>query len=63
MISLSDIHEGHKVTVSMGGYKVRHGIVTDTHEDVKNGQPGISFTNDTGDWWAYLDQVVAVTGP
>lgn len=60
-ISLNEIKEGHKVTVSMWGGGVRHGVVTGVYEEIKNGEPGIDYENADGEWWAYLRQVIAYT--
>ena len=57
---LSDIEEGDHVTLSMWGGGTRSGIVGETHEEIKNGRAGIDYENESGTFWAYLDQVADV---
>ena len=61
-ISIDDLREGHKVTVSTWGSSYRHGTITAVEDDIKNGIPGIDYTDSNGGtWWCYIDQVVAYT--
>ena len=44
----------------MGG-GLRTGIVTEKHDDVKNGRPGFDMRcSDGGEYWGYDDQIVEV---
>ena len=37
------------------------GTVTNKDDDIKNGQPGIDYTDEEGTgWWAYADQIASV---
>lgn len=60
MVSLDKIRVGGKVWVQGGFGQERASLVTviHTHQDIKNGRPGIDYELPNGDTrWAYLDQV------
>lgn len=58
---ISEIKLGDKVSVSTWGEGIRDGIVDEVSADIKNGCPGISYTDAKGDgWWCYLDQIISV---
>ena len=57
------IKEGSVVYVrtNFGQGPTVKGTVTGVEEDVKNGQPGIDYEDETGTgWWAYRDQIAGV---
>lgn len=62
MLQIDDLKEGQvvKVRTSFGGGQIVVGIVQNVHDDIKNGLPGIDYSVDGDECWAYLDQVVAV---
>lgn len=64
MIRIEQIKIGSTVTVrgGFGAEPARLGRVDEVEEDIKNGRPGITYTEiDTGDpRWAYLNQVLRV---
>ena len=49
-----------KVRTSFGAGRVVVGIVQGVYHNIKNGCPGIDYSADGNDHWAYLDQVVEV---
>ncbi len=51
---------GARVTVQTWGDGLRNGTVTYITDDIKNGEPGFAYDDaEGGQWWAYLDQLVA----
>lgn len=60
MVKLSDIRIGSKVKVRgcFGSGKPELCEVVEIEEEIKNGEPGISYTAEDGEMhWAYLNQV------
>lgn len=62
MLMVSDLKAGQTVQVktSFGVGPVVVGIVQGVYRDIKNGRPGIDYSVDGHESWAYLDQVVEV---
>lgn len=60
LVSLDDLKEGTSVWVLGGFGQERASLVRvlHTHQNIKNGRPGIDYELPNGDIrWAYLDQV------
>ncbi len=59
LIKLSDIRVGSVVVVrgDFGMGRPMSVVVDAVEEDVKNGRPGIDYSTDDFDGWAYLTQV------
>lgn len=61
MVKLSDMRVGSVVVVrgDFGNGRPMTVVVDAVEENVKNGRPGIDYTvqGNTGDGWAYLNQV------
>ena len=61
MYTLSQLRPGTIVTVRAWDGTEAQGTVTHTLADVKNGRPGIDFTDSAGgSRWAYLSQVSGI---
>lgn len=67
MVKLSDMRKGSVVMVrgAFGQDAPREAVVDEIGDDIKNGEPGISYDAKNEDgrpfWgWAYLDQVDSV---
>lgn len=66
MVKLSEMRKGSVVMVrgSFGREEPREAVVDEVFEDIKNGEPGISYNSTKKGapfWgWAYLEQVDSV---
>ncbi len=58
---LNELKVGQKVIVNTWAGGNRSGTIDMIEKDIKNGYPGIEYTDNKGDsWWCYLDQVIEV---
>lgn len=54
---------GDKVAYETWSGGIRVGVITEKHENVKNGQPGFSMTTEYGmGVWGYDDQIFEING-
>lgn len=63
---IEDIEVGDTVRVlsNFGLGPIVTGTVDNVADDIKNGVPGIDYTDDNGShYWAYVDQVLQVDRP
>jgi hypothetical protein len=63
MVDFKKLRAGSVVYVrtNFGTGPVIRATVTDVEQSVKNGLPGIDYTDESGDgYWAYAEQIVRV---